>query len=113
MTSYDLQGGDFKLHRSPRFELFVDLSSNLRVKNKSENFYGDAVSLAGGDIESFRRLRLDDGYVCKRINHHQVHGDYDAPAYVTFRLKKDHTFQVDLEWEGAGCLRLDRKELDP
>jgi len=58
--SNNLNGTDFLLHESENeILLTVDLSSNLRVRNKESNCYSDAIELAR-DHSTLDMLQIDE-----------------------------------------------------
>lgn len=65
--SNNLNGTDFRLSESEKeILLSVDMSSNLRVRNKSSNCYADAVELAE-DHTKLDMFQIDDEQIVKGL----------------------------------------------
>ncbi|KKM07877.1 hypothetical protein LCGC14_1729530 [marine sediment metagenome] len=56
----NLYGHNLQLRTHPEFEIKLDLSPNLRVRNKQSNCYYDARELSEGSITGLKCLQVDD-----------------------------------------------------
>ncbi|KKL23519.1 hypothetical protein LCGC14_2424560, partial [marine sediment metagenome] len=65
--SNNLYGHNLQLRTHPEFEIKLDLSPNLRVRNRQRNCYYDARELADGAIKELKLLQLDDRMAIKAI----------------------------------------------
>ena|SRR3712207_3802362 len=86
----DLSANDLALRTSPIFELRLDLSRNLRSRNKEINAYQDAEELADDGL-----VQLDDEQVLgrfKRIS--RDHGNIPKECLLTINLREIRTFKV-------------------
>jgi DNA-directed RNA polymerase subunit RPC12/RpoP len=91
----DLRADHLALRTSPVFELRLDLSGNLRNRNKEVNAYQDAQELADGGLDDLTVVQLDDEQVLecfRRIS--WDHGGVPKECLLTINLKEVRTFKV-------------------
>lgn len=78
----------------PSVELVIDLTPNLRTRNKAANDYADASELANGDIAELKFLQILDDRIIRLLD--RLGSDIDGlrPWRLTIELAASHTFMV-------------------
>ena len=91
----NLYGHDVRVRTQPSLEFLLDLNSNLRTRNKSENSYCDARELADGRVEGLKLVQLTDNYIIERLRRVLAHAR-DVPSEWTLiiELEGRHAFRV-------------------
>jgi len=87
----NLSGYNIQLREKPEFEIWLDLSPNLRKRNKQSNIYQDARELADGAIANLSLLQLDDERTLQAI----------AQSLLNLPNKPDTwklTLQIERDW---------------
>jgi hypothetical protein len=104
----NLYGHNLQLRTHPEFEIKLDLSPNLRVRNKQSSCYYDARELTDGAITELKLLQLDDRRALKIIAS-ALHRLSKKPETwkLTLHLDRDWSFSVKPELKGlAGAKAL-------
>ncbi|HEY3384401.1 MAG TPA: hypothetical protein VGK32_21800 [Vicinamibacterales bacterium] len=86
---------DFMARPGDPFDISLDLTKNLRTRNKDEDTYIDARELADGAISGLRTVQIDDKQVIERIR--LKLSDLPAPPKqwrLRVQLEGDHWYAV-------------------
>ena len=93
--SNNLNGTDFLLHESEKeILLTVDLSTNLRVRNKASNCYADAIELAS-DHSKLAMLQIDEQQIIDGLISAKKKNP-NAPWYFQINLGEKGSFKYSV-----------------
>lgn len=62
-----LHGYNTQIREEPEFEIRIDLSPNLRIRNKQDDQYPDARALADGEMSRLTLLQIEDAKIVEAI----------------------------------------------
>ncbi len=90
-----LSARDVRVRTAPSLEISLDLSHNLRVRNKRRSSYYDARDLADGKIERLKILEIHDKHVIEGLRWALKHVSPLPPEWtLNVELEGPHTFNV-------------------
>lgn len=66
-AAYSLFASDFSIAKTPPLAIELDLTCNLRVRDKSSNTFADARDFAKGRHAELAAIRIHDAQLCKAL----------------------------------------------
>ncbi len=94
----NLLGYNTQIHEAPNFKIQLDLSPNLRGRNKQTNTYLDARELAGGEIAKLTLIQMDDERILEAIDQ-SLQRLPETPKIWTLTLNLEQVWPFDVEPE--------------
>ena len=99
----NLDGYNIQIREKPEFEIRLDLSQNLRKRNRQTNTYYDARELADGAIAKLELLQLDHERILRDIARYLSNLPSKPDTWkLSLQLESDWSFVVTPEVKSFG-----------